>query len=90
MTGVPQISPLVLALQRRLGETGSAIRVFKRMDVYDQLPDEFLPALCYEMAGLYTKEHREKEALRMYNFICRNNVNYRDAFQKLEALQAAR
>ncbi|MBI4866041.1 MAG: tetratricopeptide repeat protein [Candidatus Wallbacteria bacterium] len=74
----------------KLGETGSALRVFERMDVFDQPPDEFLLALCYEMAGLYQSEGRAREALRLYNFICRNNVNYRDAFQKLEALQTAK
>lgn len=81
---------LMVRAYLKLDEPGTALRVFERMDVFDQPPDEFLLALCYEMAGLYASEGHKREAMRLYNFICRHNVNYRDAFQKLEALQTAR
>ncbi len=73
----------------KMHETDTALRVFERMDVFDQPPDEFLLALCYETAEIYEQEERGGDALRLYNFICRNNVNYRDAFQRLERLQSA-
>ena len=53
----------------------------------DGEPDEFVLSLCYEVARAMEGRSRTAEALEIYSFICKNNVGFRDAFQRLEDLQ---
>ena len=70
-------------------EIRTALTIFERLDILSsKTPDDFLLGLCYDMADVYLKEHKRDRALELYTYICRANVSYRDAFQRLEALQS--
>ncbi|MBI4859017.1 MAG: tetratricopeptide repeat protein [Candidatus Riflebacteria bacterium] len=69
-------------------EVKTALMVFERMDVLSlRQPDEFILGLCYDVAQTYLTEGKKEKAVDLYTFICRVNVSYKDAFQRLEALQ---
>lgn len=70
-------------------EIRTALTIFERLDIMStKTPDDFLLSLCYDIAEVYLKETKRDKALELYTFICRANVSFRDAFQRLEALQS--
>jgi len=70
-------------------EIRTALTVFERLEVLAaKTPDDFVLGLCYDIADVYLKENKRDRAIELYTYICRANVSYRDAFQRLEALQA--
>jgi tetratricopeptide (TPR) repeat protein len=69
-------------------EVRTAVTIFERLEVLSaKTPDDFVLGLCYDMADVYQKENKRDRAIELYTYICRANVSYRDAFQRLEALQ---
>lgn len=73
----------------KIREVKTALTIFEKLDILAaKTPDDFLLGLCYDMAEVYLKENKRDRALELYTYICRNNVSYRDAFQRLEALQS--
>lgn len=74
----------------KLQEVKTALALFERMDVTRRAPDEFVLNLCYDVAEVYLRESKKDRALDLYAFICRSNVSYKDAFRKLEELEAAK
>jgi tetratricopeptide (TPR) repeat protein len=69
-------------------EVRTALGIFERLDVPAlKSPDEFVLGLAYDVAEVYLKEGKRERAVELYSFICRSNVSFRDAFQRLEELQ---
>lgn len=70
-----------------LGEFEAAAEGFASLGVGDALQDEFMVALCYDMAGAFQGRGRIAEACELYRKVCRADVEYKDAFARYEELQ---
>ena len=79
---------LLVKIHMRLKDTVAARRVFEQLDLLASGgSDEFVLELCYEMAAIYANEGKKTTALKLYQHICQVDVDFKDAFQRLENLQ---
>ena len=79
---------LLVKIHMRLKDTSAARRVFEQLDLLASGgSDEFVLELCYEMAAIYGNEGKKTMALKLYQHICQVDVEFKDAFQRLENLQ---
>ncbi len=83
-----QAGALLVKTYLRLGDTEAAKLVFDKLDLTSlESPPPFVMDLCYEMAGVYAAEKDIQRAHELYNYICRHDVGYKDAFERLEKLR---
>jgi len=56
---------------------------------YDQeiMPDE-VKELTYDMGRAFEEKGKFKEALEIYNLICKVDIGYKDVFDKFEELHS--
>ncbi len=79
---------LLVKIHMRLKDTAAARRVFEQLDLLASGgTDEFVLELCYEMAAIYANEGNKTTALKLYQHISKVDVDFKDAFQRLENLQ---
>jgi len=71
-----------------LNQIDGACDVFKELKIIDDnIQDEFVVELCYEMASIFAENEHKATALTYYKYISRIDVNYKDVFTKIEDLQ---
>lgn len=78
---------LLIRCHLELGEVDRAKEAYQALDDDQPLENEFMVALCYDMAGALQRRGEDAAACDLFRRVCRADVDYRDAFERFEELQ---
>jgi tetratricopeptide (TPR) repeat protein len=67
-------------------EMKSAIFYFEQLNLNERKLDEKALEICYSFAEYFQEQDNRKKALSVFQIIAKNNVSYRDVFQRIELL----
>jgi hypothetical protein len=79
-----------LLIQAWLGKKNPimAYELVETLDLDPEILSDSMKDLLYKVATALENDKKYKEALKMYDFICNVDINYKDAFDRSDKLYA--